>query len=361
MNTFDLIKTLTETPGPSGFEGDIAAIIHEIWEPLVDELHQDRVGSLVGIKYGRGNLPEGGKRPRILIAAHMDELGLMVTNILDNNGHGFLRVVNLGGVDVRQLANQRVMVHGRRNIPGLLGALPASMLPADKQDNAYDYETLVVDTGLPFAELSKQVSIGDAISFHQPLRQLNGSNITGKALDNRVSVAAVTIALENLQHQPHLWDVIVLASCQEETRLLGAATTAYRYHPELAIAVDVTFGQGPSTSDPNSFILGDGPTISHAPDVHPGVVAGLKKAAESLEMKTQNEYAARGGGTDAYYMQIAHSGIPTGIVGIPLRYMHTMVESIHTKDVERSGRLLAQYISQLNGDTIGKLQEELMS
>lgn len=360
MNTFELIKTLTETPGPSGFEGDIAAIIHEIWEPLVDELHQDRLGSLVGIQYGRGALPDGVKRPRLLIAAHMDELGLMVTNVVGHEGHGFLRVSNLGGVDVRQLANQRVVVHGKRNIPGLLGGLPPAMLPEAERTQAYSYETLVVDTGLPLAELQTQVTIGDAISFHQPLRQLEGSHITGKALDNRVSVAAVTLMLEQLQEVPHLWDVIVLASCQEETRLLGAATAAFHYQPELAIAVDVTFGQGPGTADPASFILGDGPTISYAPDVHPGVAAGLKKAAEALEMKTQNEYAARGGGTDTYAMQISRAGIPTGIIGIPLRYMHTMVESISTKDVERVGRLLAHYTTQLDAQTLPKLQEAML-
>lgn len=360
MDTFELLKTLTETPGPSGFERDIAAIIQEIWEPLVNEIHHDPTGSLVAIKHGRGG-DSGGVRPRILLAAHMDELGLMVTKIVDFKGNGFLKVINLGGVDVRQLLNQRVMVHGQRNLPGLLAAAPDSLLPEDKQNKPADYEVLVVDTGLPYSELTELVQIGDAISFSQPLRKLQGNQVSGKALDNRCSVAAVTLCLELLQQRPHLWDVIAVATCQEETRLLGAANTAFRYRPDIAIAIDVTFGQGPGTADPNTFKLGEGAVISYTPDSHPAVPQGLQQAADKIEMKVQSEYASAGGGTDAYALQIAQGGIPTGIVGIPLRYMHTMVESINTKDVERTGRLLAEYIANLDPDTITKMRDALMA
>ncbi|MCA9980731.1 MAG: M20/M25/M40 family metallo-hydrolase, partial [Anaerolineales bacterium] len=329
MDTFELLKTINETPGPSGFEHDIATVIREIWEPLVNESQIDRVGSLIGIKHGREPHQKGDQaRRRILLAAHMDELGLMVSNVLEHNGWGYLRVTNLGGVDVRQLYNQRVVVHGRKNLPGLLGAIPGWMLPDKKQGHAYDYETLVVDTGLPYEMVKKTVSVGDAVSFQQSLRKLQNGRVAGKALDNRASVTAVTICLEHLQTRQHEWDVIAVATCQEETRLLGAATTAHTYQPDIAIAIDVTFGNGPGATDYRTFKLGDGPVVSTAPDVHPGVSAAIKKAAKEIEMSTQHEYAPRGGGTDAYYMQIARAGIPTAVVSIPLRYMHTMVESV---------------------------------
>jgi tetrahedral aminopeptidase len=361
MDTFELLKTINETPGPSGFEHDIATVIREIWEPLVNETTLDRVGSLIGIKQGRVPHPKSDQsRRRILLAAHMDELGLMVSKVLEHNGWGFLRVTNLGGVDVRQLYNQRVMVHGRKkNLPGLLGAIPESMLPEDKQGLAYDYETLVVDLGLPFATVRDLVRVGDAVSFAQPLRKLLHGRVTGKALDNRASVTAVTLCLEHLQNRQHEWDVIAVATCQEETRLLGAATTAHAYRPDIAIAIDVTFGNGPGATDYRTFKLDGGPALSHAPDVHPGVLAKLKKTAEAIEMETQNEFAARGGGTDAYYMQIAGAGVPTAVVSIPLRYMHTMVESVTLKDIERTGRLLAEFITRLDGHTVEKLTKEL--
>ncbi len=360
MDTFDLLRTLTETPGPSGFEADVAAIIQEIWEPLADEIHVDRVGSLVGIKHGRGEMPNGQKRPRILLAAHMDEIGLMVANIIEYKGYGYLRMTNLGGIDIRQLFNQRVIVHGKRNLPGLLGSIPGRMLPKEKHGKPFDYDSLVVDTGLPYDKLKKTVEIGDAISFQQPLRKLKNNHVTGKSLDNRCSVTAVTLALEYLQDRHHLWDVIAVATAQEETRLLGAATSAFTYRPDIAIAIDVTFGNGPGTSDPGTFDLGGGPVIGRMPDTHEGVTKGIVKAAEKLEMSTQNEYRTRGGGTDAYYLQIAREGIPTSVVGIALRYMHTVVESIHTKDVERVGRLLGEYITTLDENSLDQLAKSMM-
>jgi endoglucanase len=360
MDTFDLLRTLTETPGPSGFEADVAAIIQEIWEPLVDEIHVDRVGSLIGIKHGRGEMPNGQKRPRILLAAHMDEIGLMVSKVIEFKGYGYLRMTNLGGIDIRQLFNQRVTVHGKRNLPGLLGSIPGRMRAKVKHGKPFDYDTLVVDTGLSYDELKTLVDVGDAISFHQPLRQLKRTHVTGKSLDNRCSVTAVTLALEYLQARLHLWDVVAVATAQEETRLLGAATSAFTYRPDIAIAIDVTFGNGPGTSDPGTFELGGGPVLGWMPDTHQGVTKGLAETAGKLEMNTQNEYRPRGGGTDAYYMQIAREGVPTSVVGIALRYMHTVVESINTKDVERVGRLLGEYITTLNADTIGNLAKTMM-
>lgn len=360
MDTFELLRTLTETPGPSGFEADIAAIVQEIWEPLVDEIHQDRLGNLIGIKHGRGDLPEGQKRPRILIAAHMDEIGLMVSNIIEHNGYGYLRVINLGGIDIRQLFNQRVVVHGQRNLPGLLGSIPGWMLPKEKQGKPYDYESLVVDTGLSYEELKQFVSIGDAITFKQPLRKLRSGHATGKSLDNRCAVTATTLCLEYLQDRHHLWDVIAVATVQEETGLRGAAVSSFSYQPDLAVALDVTFAEGPGTSDPGTYKMGSGPVIGRMPDTHLGVQKGMDDAAAKLEMSTQSEYRTRGGGTDAYAMQIARAGIPTGIIGFALRYMHTVVETIKLKDLERSGRLLGEYITMLDEKTLGKMADALM-
>lgn len=366
MNSFELIQTLTETPGPSGFEADIAAVIQKIWEPLVDQIEIDKTGSLIAIKKGHAPLTQT-ERPKIMLAAHMDELGLMVTNIIEHEGYGFLRVINLGGVDQRQLYGQPVVIHGKdreqntpKNLFGIMGCVPGSMLPPAKQGKVFDFEALVVDPGLPFETVSQLVSIGDAISFRRKLRKLKGNRITGKALDNRVSVASVTQCLQILTKQAHYWDVIAVATCQEETRLLGAANTAHAYAPDIAVAIDVTFGSGPGASGENTFALGGGPVIGHMPDTHPAVRKGMHQVAGDLEMKVQKEFAARGGGTDAYNLQIARNGIPTGILGIPLRYMHTMVETAHLKDIERTGRLLASYIFSLDGETLPSFTQELM-
>lgn len=357
MNPFKLLKKLTETPGPSGYEQKIAAAITELWQPYVDAITTDRVGSLIAVKHGQGEAP----RPRILLAAHMDEIALMVRQIEAANGSGFLRLTRIGGVDIRHLYGQLVVVHGQRDLPGVIGSLPGSMLPPERKDKPFGYEDLCVDVGLPADEVEKLVAIGDFVSFRQPLHKLQGKRVAGKALDNRASVAALTICLAYLNGRSHNWDVVAIATSQEETRLLGAYTSAYTQRPDAAVAIDVTFGKGPGTRDANTFDLGSGPVLDLGPNVHPGMFSALQEAAKALELKVNTGTHSRYSGTDAFALQVAREGIPTGLVGIPLRYMHTMVESIDTADVERSGRLLGEFVARLDNKFLHKLTEEMMA
>lgn len=368
MDLFKLLQTLTQTAGPSGFEIEVATVVQEVWQPYVDEITIDRMGNLVAVKEGRLD-PAGQpneRRPRLLLAAHMDELGLMVKQIVAHpkeGGNGFLRLTNLGGVDTRQLYGQLVTVHGsvngRHTLPGIIGALPPKMLPQERHNKPYRYEDLVVDVGLPAEELRQQVAVGDVISFDQPLRKLLGKRVAGKSLDNRASIAAVTVCLDYLSRRYHDWDVMAVATVQEETRLLGALTSGYTLMPDVAVALDVTFGKGPGVSDAVAYELGDGPTLGLGPNVHPGVFQALQEAAKALEMDVHTEPHARASGTDAFGLQIAREGIPTGLVSIPLRYMHTMVESIALTDVERAGRLVGEFIARLDAGFIDQLTKAL--
>ncbi|MEJ2746503.1 MAG: M42 family peptidase [Anaerolineae bacterium] len=356
MNIFKLLKTLTETAGPSGYEQNISAVITELWEPYVDSITTDRVGSLIAIKHGQGKEP----RRRLLLAAHMDEIALMVKQVVTQNDSGFLRVTNVGGIDIRHMYGQLVTVHGQRELSGVIGSLPASMLPPDKKDKPIGWEDVCVDVGLPAKEVEDLVSIGDFVSFRQPLRKLQGKRVSGKALDNRASVAAVTVCLDYLHGRSHDWDIVAVATSQEETRLLGAFTSAYSQRPDAAIAIDVTFGKGPGANDSGTFELGGGPTLDLGPNVHPGMLAGLQEAAKALELKVNVSTHSRSSGTDAFGLQVAREGIPTGLVGIPLRYMHTPVESIDTADVERSGRLMGEFAARLDDKFVDKLVEGMM-
>jgi endoglucanase len=356
MNTFKIVKKLTETAGPSGDEAKIADVITELWQPYVNNITTDRIGSLIAIKHGQGEEP----RPRLLIAAHMDEIGLMVKQVVDHKGSGFLRITPVGGVDNRHLYGQLVKVHGQRELPGVIGSLPGWMLPASRSDKPFGYEDLSVDVGLPFADVEALVSIGDFVSFRQPLRKLQNKRISGKALDNRASVAAVTVCLEYLNGRSHDWDVVAVATSQEETRLLGAYTSAFTQRPDAALAIDVTFGKGPGTSDANTFELGSGPVLDLGPNVHPGMLQALQDAAKALEMKVSIGTHSRGSGTDALALQVAREGVPTGLISIPLRYMHTMVETIDTADIERSGRLMGEFIARLDSTFLKKLAEGMM-
>ncbi len=356
MDTYKLLKKLTETPSPSGSEQRMIKLVTELWEPHADTVSTDRLGSVFATKRGRGEEP----RCRLMLAAHIDEIGLMVTEILDRGGYGFLHVTNVGGVDVRPLYSQSVTVHGREDLFGILASLPPRMLPADRRSKAYGFEDFVVDTGLPTATVEELVEVGDFITFEQPLRKLLGKNVTGKAVDNRASVAAVTICLEHLNGRHFDWDVVAVGTVQEETRLLGAYTGAFSQRPDAAIALDVTFARGAGLSEKAMPELGSGPVIDIGPNVHPGILHALKDAAEAIEMDVSTTIHTRGSGTDAFGLQVARSGVPTGLISMPIRYMHTMVETINTKDIERAGRLLAEFITRLDGEFLDKIARAMM-
>jgi endoglucanase len=356
MDSFKLLQKLTDAPGPSGFEQATAVVIQELWQPHVDSITVDRLNSVIATKKGEGDEP----RPRLLIAAHLDEIGLMVAQIEEKYGFGYLRLTPLGGVDRRQVMGQMVEVHGSRPLVGILGGLPASRQASDRRSKPYNYEELVADVGLPYEQVQELVSIGDFVTFRQPLRKLYGKRVAGKSLDNRASVAAVTICLELLHGRSHTWDVIAVATSQEETRLLGAYTSAHAYHPDAALAIDVTFAKAPNVSGNGLFELGDGPVLDMGPNIHPGMYQALQDAANAIEMKVHTSTHTRSSGTDAYGIQVARAGIPTGLISVPLRNMHTMVEIVDRADVERSGRLMAEFITRLDDKFLDKLAKGMM-
>lgn len=337
-----LLKKLITASGLSGHEKPVRDLIEETWKPLTDELSHSRIGSLHGLKHGTAPEP----RPSILIAAHMDAIGLMVTDIAD----GLLRITSVGSIDVRVLPGQVVTVHGREDLPGVVAHLPSHMLPDMVQKKAIPLEHLFVDTGLPAARMNRLVRVGDLVSFAQPPVETLGETLVGHTMDNRVSVVALTSCLEELQNRPHSWDVWAVASVQEEVGLVGAFTSAYQLRPSLAIAIDVTWASGPGSPSHRTFPLAKGPTLVWGPNIHPGLHQRFKNLAEQLEIPHSLEASPRHSGTDAYALQVVAEGIPTMVIGIPLRYMHTPVEMVALKDITRAGRLMAEFVSQLSPD-----------
>ena len=334
-----LLKTLISAPGLSGHEKPIRDIIETAWRPLTDEIHLSRLGSLHGFKRGAGADP----RPSILLAAHMDAIGFMVTAQVGE----FLRVTEIGGLDVRVLPGQRVIVHGRQDLPGLIVCPPARLLPEEAREGPVALKYLLIDTGLSEKELHNLIRPGDLASFAQEPLELRGETLAGHSLDNRASVAALTHCLQSLQGRAHAWDVWAVATVQEEVTLGGARTSAFDLHPQLAVAVDVTWGRGPGTSDYKTFPLGKGPTLGWGPNIHSGFHKAFKQVAERLEIPYAVEVMPRHSGTDAFSLQVAAEGIACMVVSIPLRYMHTPVEVVALKDISRTGQLLAEFISGL--------------
>jgi len=346
----EFLKKILSLPGLSAYEGPVREVIAEVWQPLVDEISVSRIGSLHGLK--RGDAPE--PRRRILLSAHMDGIGLMVTGIED----GLLRFTDIGGIDARILPGTLVTVHGRRELPGYIVQPPGWLLPDDQASGrTVEMKYLFVDTGLRPAEVVDAVRIGDLISFAQSPIDLTSDWVAGHSLDNRASVAAVTACLQELQRIRHSWDVWAVASVQEEETIGGAYTSPFEIRPDLAVVIDVTFGRGPGASSGyDTFQLGKGLTIGWGPNIHPALYESFKTLADRLDMPWHDDLMPRMSGTDAMAIQVVAEGIPCMVLGIPLRYMHTAVEVVSMKDITRTGHLLAQFIAGLNADTMPNLR-----
>ena len=350
-STFELLKVFTEAPGPAGRENVVRDAIAARWTPLADEIRVDAMGSLIALQRGSGPEP----RPAVMAAAHMDEIGLIVTGIEGD----FLRAHSLGGIDRRVLLGLDVLVHGQRELPGIIGSRPPHVLSAAEREKIIAWEEVYVDTGLPGDELAALVVVGDHITFDRELLALKNERVAGKALDNRASVVAVTLALQALHERNHAWDFYAVATVQEEVGVKGAITSAYGLAPEIAIALDVTFAPQHDDEGLGTFPLGKGLAIASGPNLHPQVVERLQAAAKAEEIPYQPDPLPGSSGTDAWGIQVAREGIPTGLIEIPLRYMHQPVETGALLDIERTGRLLASFIARLEADFRPRWEDEL--
>jgi tetrahedral aminopeptidase len=346
------LRSLISVSGLSAYETPVSNLIEAKWKPLVDEISRSRLGSLHGLKRGAGKSP----RASILIATHMDAIGLMVTKVVD----GFLHITSIGGIDPRVLPGTPVIVHAtgigkQQDLPGVIVMPPANLLPDGEGNKAIGLKYLLVDTGLTEREVSRRIAVGDLVAFNTEPVEMSGENVSGHSLDNRASVAALTICLEELKSKSHIWDVWAVATTQEEVTLGGAMTSAFQIRPSIAIAVDVTFGKSPGVNDWESFALGKGPTLGVGGNMHPFLRRRFAELAERLEIPFSVEAMPSTSSTDAEALQLAADGIPTMVVSIPLRYMHTPVEMIALKDVQRTGRLLAEFIASLEADFFEKI------
>ncbi|MFM8874663.1 MAG: M42 family peptidase, partial [Anaerolineae bacterium] len=212
-----------------------------------------------------------------------------------------------------------------------------------------------IDTGLLPGEVSKRVRVGDRISFGTEPVEMSGGTVSGHTLDNRASVAALTVCLEELQSKSHIWDLWAVATVQEETTFGGSYTSTFQLRPTIAIALDMTFGKGAGANGFQTFSIGKGITLGIGPSVHPFLYKRFKEVAEHVEIPVADDLMPEYSSTDADAMQLIAEGIPTMVVSIPQRYMHTAVELVASKDIQRAGRLMAEFVASLEADFIERI------
>lgn len=350
-NVVPFLLSLLSKPGLTGFEESVSEVIAERWHPLVDELSVSPLRSLHGLRRSISTT----KSPSLMIAAHMDAIGLMVKQIEG----GMAWVTPLGGIDPRILPGQLVTLHGSKEIPGLVQVVPDRLINGQDASKAPSFERLFIDTGLSEKELSQLVKPGCLASFAQPPFELSGGYVAGHSLDNRASVAALTVCLDEIRNYNLAWNLVAVATSQEEFRQAGAYTSTFGIRPDLAVILDVTFAKGPGANDYRCFPLGGGLTIGVGANNHPSLVKKFTSLAEELDMPFDMEAMPVSSGTEGMAAQVTANGVPVIVISIPIRYMHTSVEMAGLNDIQRAGRLLARFVTSLEADSMSNLFEEV--
>ncbi len=335
------LKELTQIYGVSGNEGDIANALQTFLEDIYGIAEINKAGSVAAYL----NKPDKNKKT-ILLEAHLDRIGLMVSKICDD---GFVKFRALGGVDERTLPASEVYILGKEKIFGVIGALPPHLKTADKDNSEVKPEDMLIDTGLNPGELSKLVSVGDPIVLKSGFCQLMNSRVSTGALDNRAGICAVLKAAELLGGKLLDYNIKLAFTVGEELGLLGARTIDCS-DADLCFVIDVTHGQTPDAKAEGTYALGSGAVICRGPNLDYRITNKVIEIAEKESIPYSVEVAAGNTGTNAWVIQTLERGIRCVLLSIPLRYMHTAVETVDTKDISCVAELIARCID--GGDLI---------
>lgn len=330
------IREVTRKPGVSGYERGVNGYIAEQFKPLVDSVEIDVMQNVIA--------RVGSEGPVVTISAHQDEIGMVVTKIEEN---GSVRLHRNGGVDPRILPSLEVEIQGRKGpVYGVIGSRPPHVQTPDEQQKAIKFDEIFVDTGYPVEKVRELVRIGDPVVMLAEPQILADGGMACKTMDDRASVAAMLVAAEELKRMNVKAQVCFVASSQEEVGAYGAQTAAYTTDPDFAIAIDVTHGEGPGTGKFQAFPL-DKIVIERGPFIHRKL--GRKMEAVAKKYRIPFEVCASGGftGTDTDTMQVVRGGIPMSLLSIPLRYMHTTVETLKLDVIRDAGRLMAMTIAEM--------------
>jgi len=338
----NLLKKLCETPGISGYEERIQKVIKEELEKVTDEVKVDKLGNIIGIKKAT-QVSGGSPSKKVMVAAHMDEIGFMI-NYIDKDG--FLRFVTVGGFDPKTLIAQRVIVHGEKDIRGVIGSKPIHILEEEEKKKPPKIKDLFIDVGLKKDEASKIVKAGDFVTLDRDFKELNDKIITAKAFDDRVGVYVMIEALKRIKDC--YVDIYAVATVQEEVGVRGAIVSSFSVEPDIGIALDVTIASDiPGTKEEEMVTtLGGGTAIALMDSYtisNKKIVDFLRKIAEENKIKYQTDILI-GGGTDAGAIQRSKSGVPACTVSIPTRYIHSAVEMCHKEDIENSIKLMSKFL-----------------
>jgi tetrahedral aminopeptidase len=338
-----LLADICEIAGAPGFETRIRNLVKKEIESLVDELYLDKMGNLIAVKKGKSS------EKRAMVAAHMDEIGFIVTAIDDK---GFVRFHTLGGFDPKTLTAQRVIIHGKKDLIGVMGSKPIHVMTPEERGKSMKTTDFFIDMGLPKEEVEKYVQVGDPITRQRELIEM-GNCVNCKSIDNRVSVFILVEALRELKGKEVPYDVYGVFTVQEEVGLRGALVAGHHINPDFSFGLDTTIAFDVPGAQPHEYItkmgggtaikIMDGSTICDT-----RMVEYMKQTADAEKIKWQPEILTAGGTDTAGMQRMAKQGTIAGAVSIPTRHIHQVIEMADKDDIRGSIDLLKACLGKLD-------------
>ncbi len=341
------LKDLLLTASPSGFETSIQEVVKGWAKSCADEIKLDTHGNLIAILHPTKKV----KNPlKVMLAGHCDQIGLMVQYI-DNDG--FIYVQPIGGWDIHLLLGQYLTIWGKKGpVAGVLSRKAIHLLQNDEKNKTPQFTDLWVDIGATKKEEAEElVSCGDPITVSLRYQELQNRFAAAVAMDDKVGVWVVMMALKMLKESPRKVEIYCVSTVQEEIGLRGAITSSYSINPQIGIAVDVCHATDTPSNDKKllgEIKLGSGPVLFRGANINKHVHSGLVEAAKKWDCPVQIRGVPKATGTDANVIQIAREGVATGLIGIPNRYMHSPVETIHLDDLYYAAKILAGFCSSIS-------------
>ncbi len=337
----ELLKQVCTAPGAPGYESRIRELVHTTVGPLVDEVSVDNMGNIIALKKGESS------SKKAMVAAHMDEIGFMVTHIDEN---GFVRFTTLGGFDPKTLTAQRVIIHGERDVTGVMGTKPIHVMSSEEKTKMPKVQDYYIDLGMSKEEVEKHITIGNPITREQEMIEM-GDCVNGKSIDNRVSVFVLLEALKKLERIP--FDVYAVFTVQEEVGIRGANVAAHSINPDFGFGLDTTiaFDLPGAAEHEKVTSLGKGTAIKIMDAMticDYRMVDFMKKTADKNNIPWQVEVLTAGGTDTAGLQRMGKNGAIAGAVSIPTRYLHQVIEMAHKKDIDNSIELLKSCLEELD-------------
>ena len=338
MDTFSFLKTITAVPGTSGNEMQAANALKDAFAPYCDEANVDAMGSMTAVQRGTG------RGPKIMLCAHLDEVSLMSTDVEED---GSIRFISLG-VASQILPAQEVTVLAKSDpLFGVIGAKPPHLLTPDQRKKAYKTDELYIDVGMKTEDVRRLVPAGTPVQLVGETTRLMGGRLAGKTMDDRACAAILLECAMEMKRRMHDADIYYVCAAREEIDSLGAMTSAYRIDPDLAIVLDVTHGAMEGCAPGETCPL-DVTPLAVGPNLHKKLTDFISKHAQKLRIKTYTEVAPGNTYTDAWVVQVAREGIPCALMSLPLKYMHTTVETCDEAVMHAQAHLLAETICDIH-------------